>query len=208
MYADVQNVLPFDNQIELCKVKGSTLKSRFINNSEYHVYYQSSLTSNIVDSKDYYIVLDTWSSRYSPNKTTVIDRYDETTFARDLLAKYVQKGGWGKKLGTENITFTSIPEIHALANTLSANEATTKSYYVKAKIVSVVHDYYGNVVLEDENGQKLYVYGTYDEKGNRYGNMANPPVAGDTIVLYSKVKKYANDYGTVELYEAILISVE
>lgn len=208
MYADVQNVLPFDNQIELCKVKGSTLKSRFINNSEYHVYYQSGLTSNIVDSKDYYIVLDTWSSRYSPNKTTVIDRYDETTFARDLLAKYVQKGGWGKKPGTENITFTSISEIHALANTLSANEATTKSYYVKAKIVSVVHDYYGNVVLEDENGQKLYVYGTYDEKGNRYGNMANPPVAGDTIVLYSKVKKYANDYGTVELYEAILISVE
>ena len=208
MYADVQNVLPFDNQIELCKVKGSVLKSRFINNSDYYVYYQSSLTSSIVDSKDYYIVLDTWSSRYSVNKTTVVDRYDETTFARDLLAKYIQKGGWGKKPGTENITLTSIPEIHALSNTLSANEATTKSYYVKGKIISVAQKYYGNVVIEDENGQKLFVYGTYDAIGNRYGDMSSPPAVGATVVLYAKVKKYKNDYGTVELYEAILISVE
>ncbi len=207
-YADVQNVLPFDNQLELCKVKGSILKSRFINNSEYHVYYHSGLASNIVDSKDYYIVLDTWSSRYSPNKTTVIERYDETTFARDLLAEYIQKGGWGTKPETEKITLTSIPEIHALSSTLASNGTTAKSYYVKGKIVIVENNYYGNVVIEDENGQRLFVYGIKDLAGVSYGDMSAPPVVGTTVVLYSTVKKYANAYGSVELYYSTLISVE
>ena len=207
-YADVQNVLPFDNQLELCSVKGSVLKSRFINNSDYHVYYQSGLVNQIDNNKDYYIVLDTWSSRYSPNKTTVIARYDETTFARDLLADYIQKGGWGTRPETDEISLTTIPEIHALSSSLSSGGETTKAYYVKGKIVSVVQSYYGNVVIEDENGQKLFVYGVQDLSGVLYGNMSNPPAVGTTVVLYATVKKYTNDYGSVELFSATLISVE
>ena len=207
-YEDLQNVLPFDNQIELCKVTGATLKSRFINNSDYYIYKNTALTSNIVDTKEYYIVLDTWSSRYSVNKTTVIDTYDETTFARDLLADYIRGGGWGTKPETDKITLTSIPDIHALSSSLSSGGETTQSYYVKGKIISITQSYYGNVAIEDENGQRLFVYGISDVNGTKYGNMASAPQVGDTVILYGKVKKYTNDYGTVELYYSTLISVE
>ena len=48
---------------------------------------------NIDVTKTYYIVIDTYSSLYSYNHATEIARYDHVTFARDLLAKYIENGG-------------------------------------------------------------------------------------------------------------------
>ena len=202
VYGDVYDVLTFDNQLELCKVKGSVLKSRFINNSSYYIYTTLSV-SDVVDTQDYYIVLDTWSSRYAPNKTTVIARYDETTFARDLLADYIKNGGW-----TTPTVYKTIAEIHALSGTLINNQTTQESFCVKGKIVEILNKTYGNCIIEDENGNKLFVYGLYDVEGNRYDAMSNVPTEGDSVTLRSKVKKYSNVCGEVELFNAIMLSVE
>ena len=210
VYGDVYDVLTFDNQIELCSVKGSVLKSRFINNSKYHVYCNSVLTANIDDNKDYYIVLDTWSSRYDKNQTTVIARYDETTFARNLLADYIRKGGWTTQTEQDSvITLTSIPEIISKGNALADNGETSEYYYVKGRIISFDNTEYGNCTIVDENGNELYVYGINDNSGNRYDAMTNPPQVGDTVILKSVIKRYVA-YGSskVEFFHAVLISIE
>ena len=79
----------------LCKIKGSDLKTKFLNNSDYRIYSTIN-ASQVKDNEYYYIVADSWTAQYSWAKCTIIEQYDETTFARDFLAQYIMSGGWGK----------------------------------------------------------------------------------------------------------------
>ena len=95
-YSTLQSIFPFDNQLVLCSVKGSDLLRKFINssNSNYFVSYESGLASKIEANKTYYIVVDSYTSTYAPNKLTEIMRWDEDIFARDLLAEYIADGNF------------------------------------------------------------------------------------------------------------------
>lgn len=94
-YSDLQMILPFDNPLYLCKIKGSDLKSRFLNNSDY-VKYSTITASQVNDSEYYYIIADSWTALYAWAKCTAVEIYNETTFARDLLAAYIKAGNWSK----------------------------------------------------------------------------------------------------------------
>ena len=94
-YADLFSVLPFDNEIVLGKISGYYLKSKFIdsNNSNYHIY--STLNSSeIENNKQYYIIVDSYTSTYPYNHITEIKRLGSGIYARDLLAEFVYSGGW------------------------------------------------------------------------------------------------------------------
>lgn len=96
-YADLQSIFPFDNQLTLCSIKGSDLKSKFLRERDrYYVHcgeYGQSIKDSIVNNETYYIVVDSYSAYYAPNKLTVIKEYDPNVFARDLLAEYIKNGG-------------------------------------------------------------------------------------------------------------------
>ena len=94
-YADVFSLLPFDNRIVLCSVSGSKLKSKFINSrsEDYHVAlseYGSKLS--IDNNKTYYVVVDTYTALYAPNGLTIVEFFDDDTFARDLFAEAIGEG--------------------------------------------------------------------------------------------------------------------
>ena len=98
-YGDLQMILPFDNQIVLCSIQGRNLLSRFINttNDRYYIAfseYGESIKKNINPTATYYIVVDSYTAQYAPNKLTVVKEYDPTVFARDLLADYIAAGGY------------------------------------------------------------------------------------------------------------------
>lgn len=98
-YSDLQPLFPFDNELALCSISGADLERRFINNSDYVVSFTSygeSIKDNIDPEATYYIILDTWSSLYEPNRVTEIARYGGAVYARDLLAWYIQEGGLEK----------------------------------------------------------------------------------------------------------------
>ncbi len=97
-YGDLQNLFPFDNSLVLCSISGYYLRKQFLEttNSNYYIYlsdYGKSVQNYIQSNKTYYIVIDTYSSSYSPNHATEIARYDNKTYARDLLAAYIEQGG-------------------------------------------------------------------------------------------------------------------
>ena len=94
-YADLLSVLPFDNELVLCSIKGRDLQSRFFNNNDYSIYYSSygqNVKNNIDPNKTYYIVTDSWSSPYKWNNLTEIERLGPDIYARDLLAQYILDG--------------------------------------------------------------------------------------------------------------------
>ena len=93
-YRDVQSLLPFDNEIMLCSISGWDLKRRFINstNSDYFIALSEyGEAADIDDNGTYYIVTDSYTALYAPNKLTVVKTLDSTTFARDLLAAYIKE---------------------------------------------------------------------------------------------------------------------
>ena len=222
-YADLLSLFPFNNQLVLCSVSGSNLKSKFINtsNSDYHIalsdYYSTITVSN---NATYYIIVDTYTALYAPNKLTIVDYFDDTTYARDLLADALAEGrlnGQGGNGGSssggnsgsndhENYTLTSISDVLSIGNNLSVGDLTDDYYYVKGTVVSIEQYTYGNMYIVDENGNRLFVYGVNDLDGNRYAYMANKPQVGDTIVLYSVIYRYTADM--VELKSAVLIDIE
>ncbi len=97
-YGALQMLFPFDNQLVLCSIKGSDLKQRFLetDNSNYYCCVNTKLTAEIDNDKTYYVIVDSYSSPYAPNRLTEIDRFDPDVFARDLLADYIKAGGFEK----------------------------------------------------------------------------------------------------------------
>ena len=62
--------------------------------------------------------------------------------------------------------------------------------------------------IEDEDGNRIFVYGTYDVDGNRYDAMTTKPQVGDSVLLYSKIVHYKNEndpsQNKLELKNAII----
>ena len=203
-YGHLQMILPFDNYLVLCSIQGRDLQRRFFNNGEYKIgygEYGSSVKANIELNRTYYVVVDSWSSLYSPNKLTEIEKYDDSrTFARDLLAKHIKNGGLQDTIPT---AFTSISEVLRIGGALARNAETTEVYKVKGKVVSVPNTTYGNIYIEDEQGNRLYLYGLYDQAGTRYDKMTNPPKVGDSIVVCGKIKNYNGN--TIEIMNATIV---
>ena len=96
-YADILSLLPFDNEIVLCSVKGYKLNKQFVSNtsSDYHIYlsdYGNNLKNNISSNETYYIIVDSYTALYKYNELTIIEYLDFSTYARDLLAEAIAAG--------------------------------------------------------------------------------------------------------------------
>ena len=196
-YAMLHSIFPFDNQIVLCSVKGDSLLKNFINstNSNYFIYGDYA-GKNIDPNGTYYIVVDTYTSQYEPNRLTVLEEYAPDIYGRDLLADYIREGHFTSQSPDGSYTLTSIPEILQLGASLKAGATTDKGYYVKGTVQAVHNSTYGNLTLVDEAGNSLYVYGVYDKSGeNRYDAMKNPPKVGDTVVLFGVIQNYVPKNG-------------
>ncbi len=80
---------------------------------------------------------------------------------------------------------TSIADFNAIAAALEDKGAgTVEKYLVKGVIVEIKSTQYGNMYIQDEAGNKLYVYGLYSKDGEtRFDAMDPQPKVGDTVTL-------------------------
>jgi hypothetical protein len=193
-------LLPFDNAIVLCQVTGEQLRKKMLNSNSYFCAYDAGLRDGIVDTETYYIVTDTYTSFYKNNMFTEIDRL-ENVYSRDLLRDYIAQGGWGGEVQT-----VSILQANAIGAALQDNETTQQIYMLSGVVVSVTDTKYGNLYIQDEEGNSFFLYGLYDATGKvRYDAMAQPPQVGDTITVVGAITKYVSDSTvTVEIKNASL----
>lgn len=96
-YSQLQMIFPFDNQLVLCSIRGQDLKEKFFETDHYAYFisygsYGMQVKNNIDPNGIYYVVVDSYTSTYGPNKLTEIERYQENVYLRDLFAEYVQMG--------------------------------------------------------------------------------------------------------------------
>ena len=98
----------------------------------------------------------------------------------------------------------SIADAYALGDAMDHNTTTDGKYYVTGTIKKISSTTWGNMTITDGNGNELYIYGTYDEDGNRYDAMDPQPQVGDTITLYGVI---GNFYGA-QMKNATIIADE
>ena len=100
-------------------------------------------------------------------------------------------------------TELTISEAVALGASKEHNTYTEGKYYVVGTVKEVQNATYGNILIEDANGNTILVYGTYSADGKvRYDAMETRPVVGDTVKVYGVVGQYN---GTAQLKNAWLI---
>lgn len=94
-YADLFSILPFDNDIVLGKISGYYLKTQFFGGKDnYYVYAPSLTESAIQNNREYFIVVDSYSSTYYYNHIDEVVRLPGRIYARDLFADFLGTGSW------------------------------------------------------------------------------------------------------------------
>ena len=85
----------------------------------------------------------------------------------------------------------TIAQANKLAHAMG-NSYTAEKFIIVGKIVSIANTQYGNMTIEDENGDSIYVYGLYSaETGKiRYDAFVNAPKVGDTITIQTVLGCY------------------
>nr|MBE6544545.1 hypothetical protein [Oscillospiraceae bacterium] len=98
----------------------------------------------------------------------------------------------------------SIPEASEMGAAKEHNTYTEEKYLVTGTVSEVSNTTYGNLYITDAEGNKIYIYGLYDETGKvRYDALTTAPAVGDTITVLSIVGQYN---GTAQLKNAWLVS--
>ena len=94
--------------------------------------------------------------------------------------------------GTPQVGSGKLEEVCASAEPISladfnaAADDNNKLYVLTGKIVEIVNDKYGNVYIEDETGEKVYLYGVYGDwtgENRQYFIKDNAIAVGDTITV-------------------------
>ncbi len=212
-YGDLYMLFPFDNRIALCTCSGADLLRNYINSSNENYFvgyteYGQSIIGEIDPNKTYYLITDSYNYTYARNNLTVVEYYDEMVYARDLMADHIRDGGLLRNNGGE-IKLATIKELLELGKTLQAGASSLESFYVEGVVASVENTKYGNLYIEDEEGNQLYIYGVYQD-GVRYDAMSNAPKAGDHVKLLGNMKHYVNRDGksVYEIENAELVEVK
>lgn len=90
----------------------------------------------------------------------------------------------------EKYTSISIPDFNAICKELGENKSGTTDYVITGKIKSISNTTWGNMIIVDDDGNELHVYGLYLEDGTRYGLMENKPAVGDYITVHGVPHRY------------------
>ena len=114
----------------------------------------------------------------------------------------------GEAVLTRDFTIT-IKVVAPITLTEAAENALLNSsdkYIVVGTIKSIANTTYGNVYIQDAEGNELYIYGMYDASGAvRFDKLANQPKVGDKVVLYGVLTTYN---GTAQMKNGWLLSLE
>ncbi len=210
-YGDLYMLFPFDNALALCEISGSKLQERYFNNSAYtmcYTPYGNTVKGNVNTNTIYYIIADSYNYTYAANGLTMIEAYVdyETTsvYARDLLTAYIKAGGLETAVAPELQAngYNSIKDLNAYGEYIGAGSQSTDKFFTYGEIIAITGEIYGNMYIQDANGDQLYIYGLYDISGNRYDAMTDKPQVGDTIYVYGIMK---NHQGIVEMDKAVYV---
>ena len=106
-------------------------------------------------------------------------------------ANYLCDYGCGTVLPPAANSTLTIEKALYIGGLYSHNVFTPGKYYVTGRITEIKNTTYGNMYIEDGNGNSIYVYGFYNADGSaRFDAMENQPAVGDMVTVYAIIGNY------------------
>jgi hypothetical protein len=106
---------------------------------------------------------------------------------------------------SEEVKVINIAEAIEIASKLADGEVTSERYLIYGVVSSITKPQYGQMVITDDTGKSIDVYGSYGKDGTtRYEDMEDKPVRGDTVLLSCTLHTYN---GTAEIKVAWIMEV-
>lgn len=102
----------------------------------------------------------------------------------------------------------TVKEALTIGNALASGAQTDKEYCVSGKITKITNTTYGNMYIEDEQGNSIYIYGLYDANGLRFDAMPVKLNVGEKIKISGPILHYVNPNTgekMIEFKNAVLI---
>lgn len=129
------------------------------------------------------IVSATSHMRFNPTENQLRFRFFKEATYSNQAAVALYKLDEAAEPAPEEVT---IPEANQIAQ-----EGNGKKYIVRGTVKEVKNATYGNMYIEDAEGNSLYIYGVYSADGSvRYDAMEVKPEAGDQVVLMGELSTY------------------
>ncbi len=141
-------------------------------------------------------------------------KYGEAEGTKPVVGDYVVVmgvvGQYNDKPQIKNadiLSFTAPSSIKDASDAGAAQEHNTyteNKYLVSGVITEIANSKYGNLYIEDAEGNSIYLYGLYTQDNVRFDGMTTQPAVGDTITVLGAAGKY-ND--SVQLKDATLVGI-
>lgn len=136
----------------------------------------------------------TKSEQNAAVKLTATISYNEVTETKEFALTVIT-----------NKTDLTITEANSTALLFAHNTYSSNKYYAEGTVKSIANTTYGNLYIEDGEGNQLYVYGLYSEDGEiRFDELTTKPVVGDKIKVYGVLGTYNE---TAQMKSAWLIEI-
>lgn len=85
----------------------------------------------------------------------------------------------------------SIADALAIGGAMTHDTTTAGKYYLTGKVADISNTEYGNMNIQDDSDNKIYIYGTWSADGKtRFDSLTTKPKVGDTITVYSVIGNY------------------
>ncbi len=84
----------------------------------------------------------------------------------------------------------TIAEAIAIGAAKEHNTYTEEKYIITGVVAEITSDIWGNMYIQDADGNKILLYGLYDVDGNRFDAFATKPAVGDTITVVGILGQY------------------
>ena len=188
------SVTPFTNYVEVQKTPAEKVDAELD-----AIKLDTSMSADAVielllTGKYYSDVTLTWTTDDTTGAATIKDgKLTIVVPDKEITVKVTVTATCGDATKTKELSIKLSKSLTAIKdlNTLGAAQEsyTTDKYIAGGIITEIANDVYGNLYIKDENGDVLYVYGTFID-GKKYGEAESKPAVGDYIVVVGVVGQY------------------
>ena len=146
----------------------------------------------------------------SDKPVSIYKEYTETYTTPDqeiVIPGTGNNSGSGSTSAPSAGTTLTIPQAIEVASAYSHNTFSTDEYIISGTVKSIDNETYGNMYIEDEQGNSILIYGVYDNTGDvRYDAMPtiHKPKVGDVITLSGVLGMYST---TPEMKNANIVDL-
>lgn len=202
-YLIPMSTTPFTNYAEVIKTPTEKVEAELADLKLDASFSSDAVVDLLLKGKYYDDVTLTWATDDTTGSAAIADgKLTVVVPDNEVKVNVTVTATCGDATATKTFPITLSKVVTPISDLLTLGAAqesyTAEKYIAGGIIIEIQNDTYGNIVIQDESGASILVYGTYLD-GKKYGEAESKPVVGDYVVVVGVVGQYK---GTAQMKNA------